>query len=123
MTGMDGTLQAPKVDAIRRLNRLGPALRQQLPDRLAGAILERIGDLHGAPDGTHVLLTPVDAERFVDGRVEVSHRHDAVGDVVSFLVAGADYLARFDPSTRQRQRPAIGPVIAAEIGIDVRRAA
>ena len=43
--------------------------------------------------------------------------------LVAALVARADHLAGLDAAAGQRQRPAVRPVIAAQVGIDDRRAA
>src|SRR5712675_3236777 len=93
-------------------------LCEQLVHRLAGAIIERIGDLNRTAYRTHVLFRPVDSERLVDGRIEVAHTDHAVGDIVAALIAGSDHLARFDAAARECERPAVGPMIATEVGVD-----
>src|SRR5258708_32163212 len=97
-------------------------LCEQLVHRLAGAIIERIRVLNRTAYRTHVLFGPVDSQRLVDGRVEVAHTDTAVGDIVATLIAGAHHLARLDAAAGECERPAVGPMIAAEVGVDYRRA-
>ena len=70
-----------------------------------------------------ILLRPIDPKRLVDGRVQVAHGDYALRDVIAALIARANYLARLDSRARQRQRPAIRPVIAAKSRIDDRSSA
>ena len=95
----------------------------QFVNRFALRVAERVGDVDRTADGGHVRLGPVDAERLVDGRVDVADRDHPVGNVRTPLVAGADDVSPCDAAPADQERPAIGPVIAAELGVDVRSAA
>src|SRR5260370_22478760 len=98
-------------DRTRSRSRIQQRLAKQLLDRFAGAILKGIGDLNRPSDGAHVFLSPVNTQRLVDRRVKVTHGHHAIGNVVALLVASPDHLTSLDPTTRQRQRPAVWPMI------------
>ena len=68
----------------------------------------RIGDFDGAADGAHDLFGPVDTHEFVDGRVEVAHGDDAVGDVAPAAPAHEDLRARPLRALEQQHGPPAG---------------
>src|SRR5215510_743655 len=82
-------LSPPQYTVARSANCTDPSHRhywmwrsgEELGDRRAGAVVERVGDLDRPADWAHVFLLPIDAEGLVDGGVEVAHGDHALGDV------------------------------------------
>jgi len=91
----------------------------QFLDGRSGFVVDGVGNLERTADGMHVLLGPIDAERLVDGRQQVSHGHHPIGHIGAALIARPDHLAAPDSATAQHTRKAMAPVVPAAADIEV----
>ncbi len=64
-----------------------------------------------------------DAERLIQRRQEVAGGDRPLADLAAARLAGPDHLAALQPAAAQQHRKAVGPVVAAGVAVDQRRAA
>ncbi|MYC81019.1 MAG: DUF3108 domain-containing protein [Acidobacteria bacterium] len=102
-----GTIKHMEGTAAKRAG--PPAAKAETPagrldqflDGRSGFVVDGVGNLERTADGMHVFLGPIDAERLVDGRQQVSHGHHPIGHIGAALVARPDHLAAPDSTAAQ----------------------
>src|SRR5262249_29488071 len=83
-------------------------------------VVEAVRDVDRTADGRHVPLLPIDSHGLVYGGKQIANRDRTLSDVRALLIAGANHTATVDAAAAERQRPAVGPVIAAPARVDRR---
>src|SRR5438309_11548319 len=105
------------------LTKLVPSALNQFLQRFGRAVIERVGDFNWPSGRTHIFLFPIDAECFVNGRVNVAHADWAAHRIEASLITGSDHLATADAASAKGEGPAVWPMVAAERRIEFRRPA
>ena len=83
----------------------------------------RADDADGAAGGVLVVRVERDAERVVDRGQQVLGRDGPFLHVAAARLAGADDPAPLDAAAAEQDGEAVGPVVAAGVAVDQRRAA